>query len=52
MKSRLLTELLKKNVPFVWIPEHQSCFESLKEALVSAPVLALPNFNKSFSIEN
>lgn len=49
--SRLLTDHLKKNVPFVWTQQHNLCFEQLKEALISAPVLALPNFNKPFTVE-
>lgn len=49
--SRPLTDLLKKHSLFHWTASHQACFESLKQALISAPVLALPNFTKSFSIE-
>lgn len=49
--SRPLTELLKKNTLFHWTQQHQQCFDTLKEALVSAPVLALPDFSKGFTIE-
>lgn len=44
-------DLLKKGVPFVWTPQHQQCFDTAKQALISAPVLALPDFSKSFTIE-
>lgn len=49
--SKALTNLLKKGQPFVWTYETQEAFEALKEALVSAPVLALPNFSKPFVID-
>jgi hypothetical protein len=49
--SRPLTNLLKKNTPFMWNPSTQHSFEALKLALVSAPVLALPDFNKKFVVE-
>ena len=49
--SKPLTHLLKKNVPFVWTAETSQAFNTLKKALVSAPVLALPDFNKSFTLE-
>jgi hypothetical protein len=49
--SRPLTDLLKKNVQFTWTPQLQMCFDTLKQALISAPVLALPNFKQPFTIE-
>lgn len=49
--SRLLTNLLKKNVVFHWTAETQASFDALKTALTSAPVLALPDFPKTFEIE-
>jgi hypothetical protein len=49
--SRPLTNLLKKNTMFIWTPEHETAFTTLKQALVTAPVLALSNFSKPFVIE-
>lgn len=50
--SRPLTDLLKKHVLFVWTSTHDQAFAALKEALSSAPVLAIPNFTKPFSIQS
>jgi hypothetical protein len=49
--SQPLTKLLKKGVFFVWSNEQQVAFDTLKQALISAPVLALPNFSRPFIIE-
>ncbi|WVZ90411.1 hypothetical protein U9M48_036717 [Paspalum notatum var. saurae] len=49
--SQPLNALLKKHTVFVWTEEHDVAFIALKHALVSAPVLGLPNFAKSFCIE-
>lgn len=49
--SRPLTNLLRKNIPFVWSPQVNSAFRALKQALVQAPVLALPNFTQDFVLE-
>jgi hypothetical protein len=35
----------------VWHSEHEQAFLALKQALISAPVLALPDFSKQFEIE-
>ncbi|GJS94474.1 putative mitochondrial protein [Tanacetum coccineum] len=45
-----LTQLLKKN-SFVWTDESQAAFLKLKQAMVSALVLRLPNFSKEFILE-
>jgi transposase InsO family protein len=49
--ARPLTELLKKGHIFQWTSAHDIAFNQLKQALVTAPVLHLPDFSKSFIIE-
>lgn len=49
--NKPLTQLLRKDTPFVWTSATESAFQTLKSALVSALVLALPNFSKTFTIE-
>jgi hypothetical protein len=46
-----LTNLLKKGNLFVWTSETEAAFQALKKALISALVLALPNFSLPFTIE-
>ncbi|KAH9648162.1 WD REPEATS REGION domain-containing protein [Citrus sinensis] len=46
-----LTEIVKKHVGFKWGSEQERAFNLIKEKLVSAPLLALPNFTKTFEIE-
>lgn len=36
---------------FCWTSEHSEAFQALKQALISAPVLALPDFSKVFTVE-
>ncbi|KAG8368869.1 hypothetical protein BUALT_Bualt15G0091500 [Buddleja alternifolia] len=45
-----LTDLLKKNKPWVWSEACQLAFEDLKAAVSVEPVLALPNFEKMFEL--
>jgi hypothetical protein len=44
--SRPLSDLLKKNILFQWTSVQQQAFEALKQALISATVLSLPDFSK------
>jgi hypothetical protein len=49
--AKPLHNLLKKGALFVWTQDHLLTFSTLKQALISAPVLALPNFAKPFCLE-
>ena len=46
-----LNELVKKNVAFTWGEKQEQAFALLKEKLTKAPVLALPDFSKTFELE-
>ena len=46
-----LTNLTKKNQKFVWTEKCQHAFERLKEALVTAPVLAYPTREGKFVLD-
>ena len=46
-----LHELMKKNVPFTWGQAQDFGFNELKRFLTKAPLLALPDFSKTFEIE-
>ena len=46
-----LHALTKKEAPFLWTPQCQLAFTSLKKLLTSAPVLSFPHFEKPFILE-
>ena len=46
-----LTKIIKKDVGFKWRQEQELAFNTLKEKLCYAPILILPNFDKTFEIE-
>ena len=45
-----LMTLLKKDT-FSWMPEAKKAFEDLKQVMCIAPVLATPDFTKTFIVE-
>ena len=49
--SRVLSDLLKKDTQFHWTNTHQQAIYSLKHKLLTAPVLALPDFAVPFTVE-
>lgn len=44
-----LTE--KKNAPFDWTTACQKAFDDLRKCLVSAPIIAYPDFSKPFILD-
>ena len=49
--SKPLVNLTKKDEPFTWSDKCQASFEHIKEALVTAPVLAYPDMSKPFILD-
>jgi hypothetical protein len=48
--SKPITELLKTQVKFVWSPECDKAFHTLKKFLTTAPILAQPDIEKPFDV--
>jgi len=51
--SKLVAPLIcltKPNVKWVWGPDQKEAFETVKFALTNAPVLTLPDLNKTFTV--
>ena len=46
-----INELTKKDVPFQWGEAQEKAFKVLKTKLTTTPLLALPDFGKTFEIE-
>jgi hypothetical protein len=46
-----LHELTKNGVPFRWGPSQQKSFDALKSKLTQAPLLQLPDFDRTFELE-
>lgn len=46
-----LSNLLRKNKTFLWDKDCENSFQSLKECLISAPVLACPDFSLPFTVQ-
>lgn len=49
-KAKPLHALCKKNVDFIWSEQCEESFETLKKALITAPVLAFADFSRKFYI--
>jgi hypothetical protein len=45
-----MTKLLRKNIPFVWSDECEASFQTLKEKLTTAPVLAITETDKYYTV--
>ncbi|XP_057497358.1 uncharacterized mitochondrial protein AtMg00860-like [Actinidia eriantha] len=45
-----ITDCIRKG-SFKWTPEAERCFQLVKTKMTSAPVLALPNFDKVFKVD-
>ena len=45
-----MTQLTKKDAPFVWTLECQRSFDVLKERLTTAPILTLPEGTDGFEV--
>jgi len=50
-KAFELNKLTRKDVKWTWGPLQQKAFKKLKEAMLSAPVLAHPDFAKPFVVQ-
>ena len=48
--SKPLCSLLMLNTEFVWTKECETSFNKLKTALISSPILSVPNWNLPFEI--
>ncbi|WVZ93819.1 LOW QUALITY PROTEIN: hypothetical protein U9M48_039774, partial [Paspalum notatum var. saurae] len=48
--AKPMTSLTKKNAKYVWSPNCEEAFQTLKKLLTSAPVLAQPDVTKPFDV--
>ena len=49
--ARPLHKLCEKKTPFKWTDDCQNSFETLKQALISAPILAYPKLGSKFILD-
>ena len=45
-----LTQLTRKDKPFSWTKQCETCFEEMKKRLITAPVLAIPDTTQAFEV--
>ena len=50
LKAGPLTDLTKDGIRWQWIGAEDQAFRQLKRSLVMAPVLKMPNFERSFVV--
>jgi hypothetical protein len=48
--THCLTRLLQKDAKWVWTDEHTNAFETVRNMLINAPILAYPDFTKTMHI--
>jgi hypothetical protein len=48
--TKPMTELLEKDMKFIWMLACEASFQELKKRLTTAPILVIPDMEKSFSI--
>lgn len=48
--THCLTRLLQKDAKWVWNDEHTQAFETLRDRLINAPIMAFPDFTRPFHI--
>jgi hypothetical protein len=48
--SKTMSKLLEKDKKFKWMPACEASFQELKKRLMTAPILVMPDMEKSFSI--
>ena len=48
--SKPMTKLTEKGVPFMWTDDCEVSFRTLKDKLVNAPILVLPESGKRFTV--
>lgn len=46
-----LTRLTKKHIKWRWSKEEEEAFQTLKKTLITAPVLACPDFTRPFALQ-
>ena len=48
--AKPITELIKKEVPFIWTSKCQVAFDTLKDCLMRSPILVYPDPNKEYHL--